>query len=256
MKKVIGIIPARYSSTRLPGKPLVMIHGKPMIQHVYERVKKASLLSDVYVATDDIRIEDCVNKFGGKVIMTATYHESGTDRLAEAVQHIKGDIIVNIQGDEPLIEPEMINQAVNPLLEDKKIYMSTLVKKIDDPADLFNPSIAKVILDKDNYAIYFSRSLIPYPREVKEMNLEYFKKEKIVDNILFYKHIGLYVYSKKFLLIYSKLPASPIEKTEKLEQLRVLENGYKIKTVETIYNTLGVDTQHELNIVKRILAKK
>ncbi len=255
MKKIVGIIPARYNSTRLHGKPLIMIHGKPMIQHVFERSKKADL-DEVYIATDDDRIADMVKSFGGNVIMTLKSHDSGTDRIAEAIKKINADIVVNIQGDEPLIRPEMINQAVSPFLKDKNVYMSTLIKKIDDTEDLFNPSIAKVIVDSNNYAIYFSRSIIPYPREMKEINIKYFKRNNIVKKFIFYKHIGLYVYTKQFLLKFSGLSPSNLEKIEKLEQLRVLENGFKIKTVETEFSTLGVDTKYELNKVRRLMTKE
>ncbi|MBI5417466.1 3-deoxy-manno-octulosonate cytidylyltransferase [Candidatus Poribacteria bacterium] len=255
MKKVIGIIPARYSSSRLPGKPLILIQGKPMIQHVFERSKKASLLKEVYVATDDIRIAECVEKIGGRAIMTSSLHETGTDRIREACENIKADIIVNIQGDEPLIRPEMIDEAVKPLLENDEVYMSTLIKRIDDPEDMFNPSIAKVIMDKKGFAIYFSRSPIPYPRDIREMNIANVKKTNILENNIFYKHVGLYVYSKRFLLKLADLVPTPLEKIEKLEQLRVLENGYKIKLIETRYSTLGVDTPYELNKVKRILKR-
>ncbi|MBI4651296.1 3-deoxy-manno-octulosonate cytidylyltransferase [Candidatus Desantisbacteria bacterium] len=254
-KKVVGVIPARYGSTRLPGKALILIHGKPMIQHVYEQCIKASRLEEVYVATDDKRIFDCVKGFGGKVVMTSPHHLSGTDRIREAAKHIKADIIVNIQGDEPLIVPEMIDQAVMPLVKNSKIYMSTLVKKIDNPLDLFNPSIAKVIIDNMDYAVYFSRSLVPYPRDAEKMTPEYFKKSGILKTSIFYKHIGLYVYTRRFLFKLTSLPPSLLEQTEKLEQLRVISNGFKIKAIETNFDTLGVDTPHELKIVKQIMVR-
>ncbi|MBI5207421.1 MAG: 3-deoxy-manno-octulosonate cytidylyltransferase [Candidatus Firestonebacteria bacterium] len=253
--KIIGVIPARYNSSRLPGKPMADINGKPMIQHVFERVKKSSLIKDVYIATDDVRIFKCALRFGGKVILTSKSHQSGTDRVAEAAEKIKADIIVNIQGDEPLIMPEMIDQAVKPFLEDNEINMSTLVKKITRTEELFNPNTAKVILDKDNNAIYFSRSPIPFVRDIEKFNITNFKKSGMLKKFVFYKHIGLYVYTKKFLLKIVNLPMSNYEKIEKLEQLRVLENGYKIKAVETTYDTLGVDTQFELNKVRNIMKK-
>ncbi|WP_018248154.1 3-deoxy-manno-octulosonate cytidylyltransferase [Orenia marismortui] len=235
---VVAIIPARYDSTRLPGKPLKDICGKPMIQHVYERVKSSNNLNRVIVATDDQRIYDLVESFGGEVKMTSREHQTGTDRLAEVAQSLSADIIVNIQGDEPLINPEMIDQAIEPLLEDQSIKMGTLKHLITEKSELDNPNVVKVVSDQNNFAIYFSRSVIPYPR--KESKAKY------------YKHIGLYVYRRDFLLKFSEMESTELEKKESLEQLRVLENGYKIKVVETDYQSIGVDTVEDLERVRKI----
>ena len=194
---VTGIIPARYSSTRLPGKPLVLIHGKPMIQRVYEQSKKSKLLSRVIVATDDQRIFDFVESFGGEVMMTSDKHGSGTDRLAEAVKRISCDIVVNVQGDEPFIDPNNIDIAVQPLLEDKMLNVSTLAFKITNPLDLENENKVKVVMDKNNFALYFSRNYIPFDMEHNPAKVWTLKDRK------FYKHIGLYVYRKSFLIRFS-----------------------------------------------------
>jgi len=236
---IMGVIPARYKSKRFPGKVLADISGKPMIQHVYERSKKSKLLNDVIVATDDTRIKRAVEKFNGNVVMTSKKHKSGSDRIAEVAKKLNADIIVNIQGDEPLINPKMIDQVVTPLLHDSNIYMSTLIRKITDPKDIKNPNIVKVVVDKNNFALYFSRSMIPY-QDVSESSGAY-------------KHIGIYAYRKDFLLKFSKMKQSKLEKIEKLEQLRVLENGYKIKVVETNYNTISVDTPKDIKKVERTI---
>ncbi|MBM7556971.1 3-deoxy-manno-octulosonate cytidylyltransferase [Halanaerobacter jeridensis] len=235
--KVTAIIPARYASSRLPGKVLKDICGKTMIQRVYEQVRKAENLDQVIVATDDQRVYQEVESFGGRVEMTSKEHSTGTDRLAEVAQDLDSDIIVNVQGDEPLLNPKMIDQAVQPLLDDTTVKMSTLKHEITDKAELEDPNSVKVITDKDDFALYFSRSLVPYPRTEEE--------------ITFYKHIGLYVYRRKFLLEYTNLEPTPLEKKESLEQLRVLENGYKIKVVETEHQVVGVDTEEDLEKVRR-----
>ena len=240
--KVTAIIPARYSSTRLPGKVLKDICGKTMIQRVYEQVNKAKNLDQVIVATDDRRVYEEVESFGGQVEMTAKSHSTGTDRLAEVAQNLDSEIIVNVQGDEPLLDPKMIDQAVKPLLEDTTIKMGTLKHKIEDEEELEDPNAVKVITDKNDFALYFSRSLIPYPRTDQ--------------NIDFYKHIGLYVYRRKFLLEYTKLEPTKLEKKESLEQLRVLENNYKIKVVETSAQIIGVDTEEDLEKVRDIIKSK
>ncbi|MBI3754552.1 MAG: 3-deoxy-manno-octulosonate cytidylyltransferase, partial [Deltaproteobacteria bacterium] len=235
---VVAIIPARYGSTRLVGKALLDIAGKPMIQWVYERAGKARLVHDVVAATDDKRIFDAVKGFGGKAVMTSASHKSGTDRLAEAATNIKCDVVVNVQGDEPLIEPGMIDEAVKPLVDDSEVDMATLKTKILDAEELNNPNIVKVVTDKNGSALYFSRYPIPYVREQgQEKNIHY-------------KHIGLYVYRKDFLLKFAGLKPTPLEEAEKLEQLRALENGYKIKVVETKYNSIGVDTKEDLERVR------
>ena len=237
--RVTAIIPARYASSRLPGKVLKDICGKTMIQRVYEQVTKAENLDQVIVATDDQRVYDEVESFGGRVEMTAKEHSTGTDRLAEVAQDLDADVIVNVQGDEPLLNPEMIDQAVEPLLNDQTIKMSTLKHQITDETELEDPNSVKVITDKNDFALYFSRSLIPYPRTDEELT--------------FYKHIGLYVYRRKFLLEYTNLEPTPLEKKESLEQLRALENGYKIKVVETEHQVVGVDTKEDLEKVKELV---
>ncbi len=242
--KIAAIIPARYDSTRFPGKPLAEIDGKPMIEHVYARVKKAKNVDKVLVATDDNRIKKAVKDFGGNVEMTSSKHKSGTDRVAEVARELEVDIIVNVQGDEPLIEPVMIDQAIKPFQNDKNIVMSTLKKKIDNLNEINNPNVVKVITDRNNYALYFSRSTIPYKREDSNFDVEY------------YKHIGLYVYKKDFLLKYSEMETTFLEKTESLEQLRVLENGYKIKVVETAFDTVGVDTPEDFEYVKELIHRE
>jgi 3-deoxy-manno-octulosonate cytidylyltransferase (CMP-KDO synthetase) len=236
-----AIIPARYSSSRLPGKPLKDICGKTMVQRVYEQVKKVDLVDKVIVATDDQRIFDEVKSFNGNVIMTSKDHKTGTDRLAEVAAKIETDIIVNVQGDEPLINPSVIKLAIEPLLLDDSLKMSTLKHLIKDEEEINNPNVVKVITDKNNNAIYFSRSKIPYARNSKKFN--------------YYKHIGLYVYRSEFLLKFAEMKSTPLEIQESLEQLRVIENGYKIKVIETEYDSIGVDTEKELNKVRNILGE-
>ncbi len=241
--KVTGIIPARYSSTRLPGKPLILIHGKPMIQRVYEQAQRSKLLDRVIVATDDARIFDCVKGFGGEVMMTSDKHISGTDRLAEAARMINCDIVVNIQGDEPFIDPKNIDIAIEPLLKDRLLNVSTLAFKITDPLDLENENKVKVVLDKNNFALYFSRNYIPFDMEHNPAKVWTLKDR------VFYKHIGLYVYRKSFLLRFSKMKKSYLEGVEKLEQLRILENGDKIKVVITKKDSVSVDTLEDIKLI-------
>ena len=237
--QVIIVIPARYGSTRFEGKPLAEINGKPMIYYVYQRSKKAKCVDDVIVATDDDRIKNAVEDFNGKVVMTSKEHKSGTDRVAEVAENIDADIVVNVQGDEPLINPKAIEQAVMPLIEDKNIRMCTLMTKITKEAEYVDPNIVKVVTDKEGFALYFSRSLIPYPREKERLKV--------------YKHIGIYVYRKDFLLELADMQQTSLERIEGLEQLRVLENGFKIKVIETDYNSISVDTQKGLEVVKKII---
>lgn len=241
--KTIGVIPARYSSTRLPGKPLVDICGKPMIQHVYERAKKSSSLNDVVVATDDERIVHTVVDFGGKAVLTSPTHLSGTSRTAEVVKEMEVDIVVNIQGDEPLVDSRMIDEVVEVMVKDENIPMATLCYEISEGNEFDSPNVVKVVFDKNNFALYFSRSLIPFPR-----NRESFKC---------YEHIGIYVYRKPFLMKYIEAEDTPLHLTESLEQLKALELGYKIKVVETKYRYegLGVDTEEDLEKVREILKK-
>lgn len=235
--KRVGIIPARYASTRLPGKPLADINGKPMIQWVYENALKSSL-EKVVVATDDERIYEAVRKFGGEVTMTSRDHINGSSRLAEVAEKIEADIIVNIQGDEPCISPTVIDKVLEAF-EDEKCLMSTLKTKIIDKDEVKNPNCVKVITDINNDALYFSRSPIPYNRDNFEIN--------------YYKHLGIYAYKKGFLLDYVRMKPTKLELSESLEQLRVLENGYKIKVLETNEKLIGVDTLEDLERVRGIL---
>jgi 3-deoxy-manno-octulosonate cytidylyltransferase (CMP-KDO synthetase) len=244
--KIVAIIPARYDSVRFPGKALVNIQGKPMIQHVYERTSQVSLFQHVLVATDDVRIQDAVRKFGGAVRMTSKNHKTGTDRLAEVAQSLDADIVVNVQGDEPLIQPAMIAQAIHPVVDDPDVTIGTLKHKIEYPDDLFDPNVVKVITDRDDRAIYFSRSPIPHIKG-KDMRQEGFR------SVTFYRHIGLYVYRREFLLTFPGLPQTPLEIAEGLEQLRALEHGYFIKVVETPYESMGVDTPEDLKKVLNIM---
>jgi 3-deoxy-manno-octulosonate cytidylyltransferase (CMP-KDO synthetase) len=244
--KITAIIPARYASVRFEGKALADILGKPMVQHVYERTAMASLVSEVIVATDDERIAAAVLAFGGRVEMTRKNHETGTDRLAEVAARIGSDIIVNVQGDEPLIEPAMIDQAIKPLVDDPSIKMGTLKSQIRTLHDFLSPNVVKVVTDVNGFALYFSRSPLPNFRD-KWNDL---KDEKFESGtILSYKHVGLYVYRREFLLHYSGMPPTSLELAEKLEQLRVLENGYRIKVVKTEHETIGVDTPGDLEKV-------
>jgi 3-deoxy-manno-octulosonate cytidylyltransferase (CMP-KDO synthetase) len=244
--KITVIIPARYASVRFPGKALADILGKPMIQRVYERAQKATLVSEVIVATDDERIAAAVRAFGGLVEMTAKSHETGTDRLAEVARSLDSDLVVNVQGDEPLIEPVMIDQVVRPLVEDPAIVIGTLKTQIKTLHDFLSPNVVKVVTDQNGFALYFSRSPLPNYRD-KWNDL---KDEKFAaGTILSYKHVGLYVYRREFLIKYSEMPQTSLELAEKLEQLRALENGYRIKVVETEHETIGVDTPGDLEKV-------
>ncbi len=239
--KIIAIIPSRYGSTRFPGKPLAQILGKPMIQWVYENVSKAEFLDAVYVATDDQRIFDVVNEFGGKALMTSVTHSCGTDRLAECaniLQLEEDDIVLNIQGDEPLIKSEMVRDLYS-CFDRNEVYMGSLKKKIEVKEELDNPNVVKVICDKNDYAIYFSRYCLPYERDN-------YKAEH-------YKHIGAYGYKTWFLKLYSNMDKTELEKSESLEQLRVLENGYKICVKETKFQTIGVDTPEQIELVEKEL---
>jgi 3-deoxy-manno-octulosonate cytidylyltransferase (CMP-KDO synthetase) len=244
--KITAIIPARFGSTRFEGKALADIMGKPMIQHVYERTVRASLVSEVIVATDDERIAAAVKGFGGRAEMTAKSHETGTDRLAEVAARSDSDIIVNVQGDEPLIEPAMIDEAIEPMMKDASIVMATLKSRIKSLHDFLSPNVVKVVTDWEGFALYFSRSPLPNFRD-KWNDL----KDETFDSgrLLCYKHIGLYVYRREFLLQYAQMSPTYLELAEKLEQLRALENGYKIRVVETSHESIGVDTPPDLEKV-------
>ncbi|MDD2927897.1 MAG: 3-deoxy-manno-octulosonate cytidylyltransferase [Candidatus Omnitrophica bacterium] len=241
---VIGVIPARFSSTRFEGKILAKISGQPMLQVVYERAKQARLLEDIIIACDHELVADTAREFGAKVVMTSKSHISGTDRISEVVNPLDVKIVVNIQADEPLIHPSMIDSVASALLDDKNLNMATLMKKIEDPAIVNDPNVVKVVVDKNNFALYFSRAAIPY----LALNSE-------ARQPAYFKHIGLYGYTKDFLFTYKNLPVSDLEKTERLEQLRALEEGFRIKVIETNFDTVGVDTPEDLEKVKLILEK-
>jgi 3-deoxy-manno-octulosonate cytidylyltransferase (CMP-KDO synthetase) len=244
MKKVV-FIPARYKSTRFEGKPLALIAGRPMIQHIYEKAAECRALDEAYVATDDQRIFDCVTGFGGKAIMTNEHHRSGTDRIAEAADKMKLadlDIVVNIQGDQPLFQPAIITELIAPLIEDPTLPMSTLMYRIKDERELHDTNHVKVVVDKKGYALYFSRHTIPFYRDRKSMTVHY-------------KHLGIYAYRKHFLTTFTELPYGVLEGAEKLEQLRALEHGYRIRVVETPWNSTEVDTPEDIKVVEEKLAK-
>lgn len=242
---VIGVIPARYSSKRFEGKVLADILGKPMIRHVWERAKQARLLDDLIVACDDERVAEAARGFGAKVVFTAKAHACGTDRIIEVVNPVEVKIVINIQADEPMIHPMMIDTVAQVLLDNPAVSMATLVKKITATDDLDDPNVVKVVFDKNNFALYFSRAAIPF----HALNSE-------VKSPVFYKHIGLYGYTKDFLFTYKNLQVSNLERIECLEQLRVLEEGFRIKVVETQYETFGVDTPEDLKKVKLHLSRE
>jgi len=248
MKRIVaGIIPARYGSTRLPGKALKTILGKPMIQRVYERALLARGLNSVSVATDDERIARLVASFGGWAVMTSPGHPSGTDRLAEAARAMDAEIVVNIQGDQPFLDPGMIDEALQPLLDDPALPMATLMHPVHRPEDLQDPAVVKVVVDFAGNALYFSRSLIPFPRQAVPHTV--------------YEHVGLYVYRRDFLLKLAQLPPTPLEKIESLEQLRVLEHGFRLRVIQTkchdhAFSGFSVDTQEDLVRAEAMLRER
>ncbi len=241
--QVVCIIPSRYESTRFPGKPLADLCGKPMLRHVYERVLKAKSVSFAAVATDDERIFAAVQAFGGRAVMTSPRHRSGTDRIAEAVESLNlrdEDIIVNIQGDQPLFDPAQVDEVVGPLLEDASVPMSTLIYRIVREEEVTHPNAVKVVFDRDHFALYFSRATIPFVRDAGR-KAEYFK------------HHGIYAYRRNFLRAFAALPEGILERLESLEQLRALERGYRIKVVVTPHDSVEVDTPAELERVRRLI---
>ena len=242
--KIVAFIPARYQSSRFPGKPLALISGKPMIQHTYERALSCPELSAVYVATDDDRIVNRVHQFGGNVLITSATHGSGTDRIAEAARNIgmkDEDLVVNIQGDQPSFEPSVVTDMVDPLIKDRTIPMSTLKYKMEDKEDIQNPNHVKVVTDKKGFAIYFSRYPIPFCRDGKPAGVHY-------------KHLGFYCFRMDFLMRFTALPEGSLESLEKLEQLRALEYGYKIKVSETMFDSVEVDVPEDVNAIEKILS--
>ena len=244
--KIFAFIPAGYQSTRFPGKPLARIAGKPMIQHVYERAISCPELSDVYVATDDERISTYVHEFGGKAVMTEKTHRSGTDRISEAARKMgleREDLIVNIQGDQPVFHSSIVSRLVKPLVEDRSIPMTTLKYRITDENDVQNPNYVKVITDRQGFALYFSRSPIPFYRDDKSKKVHY-------------KHLGFYGFRMDFLIQFTRLSEGMLESAEKLEQLRALEYGFKIKVLETPFDSIEVDVPGDIKKVEEILCRQ
>jgi 3-deoxy-manno-octulosonate cytidylyltransferase (CMP-KDO synthetase) len=242
--EVVIIIPARYGSTRLPGKPLVSLAGKPMIQHVYERSKLANRASRVIVATDDERIVKAVESFGGSARMTRPDHRTGTERVAEVAAREKGDIFVNVQGDEPLLDPVSVDTAIEALLEEPAASIATVATPIKTPADIMDPNVVKTVLDFDNNGLYFSRAPIPWVRDTAS---------KI--QVRHLKHLGLYVFQRDALLEYPTLPQGELERIEQLEQLRWLENGWKIRVAEVEHDAVSVDVPEDVARVEKLLQK-
>lgn len=249
--KALILIPARYASTRFPGKPLAMIGGKPMVQHVVE--KATAVAEDVYVATDDSRIYDCVTGFDGKAVMTSVAHRSGTDRCYEAYRHVvevtgkRYDVVVNIQGDEPFIRPEQV-EALIACFDDAKVEIATLAKRFDRDADIFDPNKVKVVCSAKGTALYFSRSAIPFCRGIEQKDW--------LDMVPFYKHVGMYAYRPQVLEEITALPQGCLEKAESLEQLRWLENGYTIAVRETAHESIGIDTPEDLKRAEAAFSEK
>ena len=243
MGKTAIIIPARYGSSRLEGKPLIEVNGKPVIQWVYEKAKQAKLADIIIVATDDERIFNAVKAFGGEVEMTSADHKCGSDRIREVVErHPEISYIVNLQGDEPLIKPESIDAVAKNVQEDEKADISTLIRVLKDKEEIENPNLVKCVIDNNGFALYFYRSKIPYERNTGVAT--------------FYGHLGIYGYKREALLKMTSLPQTPLEKTESLEQLRALENGMKIKTSIVDFVPVGIDTREDLEKFKQIIAKQ
>lgn len=246
--KTTAIIPARYGSTRFPGKPLALINGLPMIQYVCQRVACATTVNRVIVATDDERIVSAVEKFGGEAMLTRADHPTGTDRLAEVAESIDSELIVNVQGDEPLIDPRMVDQAVAPLVDNPDIQMGTLASAIDQIEDFHNPNVVKVVKGLDGLALYFSRAPIPWPRDLDPDQLAV-----ALPRLGLLRHIGLYVYRRDLLLEYPSWPKTPLENLENLEQLRALERGVALHVAETEFSCHGVDTPADLERVSKLI---
>ncbi|WP_113928353.1 3-deoxy-manno-octulosonate cytidylyltransferase [Bacillus sp. P14.5] len=239
--KVVGVIPARYGSTRFPGKPLAIIKGKPMIQQVFEQVKRSKKIDEVVIATDHLEIVREAEKFCARVVMTSREHESGSDRIAEVTGIVEGDIFINIQGDEPLIHPSLIDEIIQ-LAEENPDHVITACTKLESTEEIDDPNVVKVVTSQKNEALYFSRSPIPYQRNTTDIS--------------YYKHLGIYCYPKHILKEYVNLPQSPLEQAESLEQLRLIENGYKLKVLQTHYDAVGVDTPEDIAKVELIMEGK
>jgi 3-deoxy-manno-octulosonate cytidylyltransferase (CMP-KDO synthetase) len=241
---VIIVIPARYGSTRLPGKPLVPIAGTTMIQRVYERAKKSRLAAQVIVATDDHRIVSAVEAFGGVARMTRADHRTGTERVAEVAAHTAGQVFVNVQGDEPLLNPEVVDAAIAALLQEPAAEIATVATLIKRPADIMDPNVVKAVLDFDDHALYFSRAPVPWVRDTgSQLQVRHLK------------HLGLYVFQRDALLEYPTLPQGTLEKIEQLEQLRWLENGWKIRVAEVEHDAISVDVPEDVTRVEKLLAQ-
>ena len=259
--KVTVIIPARYASTRFPCKPLVLISGKPMVQHVYERASQATLVDDVFIATEDNRIEEAVRSFGGRVVMTSSRHQSGTDRMAEVAQNVSSDIFINVQGDEPLISPALIDQVASVLINSDVAKMSTAQISFKTKEDFLNPNVVKVLCDQEGTALYFSRSPIPFQRKTWRENPEWphfyeaHSLEKIEQSGV-HKHLGIYGFKRQTLLDFSRWMPTALEKEEELEQLRALEHGIRIKVVTTQHESWAVDTPDDLKKINELFSSK
>lgn len=246
--QTIGIIPARYQSFRFPGKPLALLAGKPVLQHVYERARSAAALDEVLIATDDERIADCARAFGARVAMTSALHLSGTDRCAEAAQQLPaGSLVINVQGDEPFIDPQQIEQVVAALSGAQAAGISTLAKRIADPESLFSPDVVKAVFAQNGAALYFSRAPIPHLRGLP--------LEQWMETGVFFQHIGIYGFRRETLLKLAKLPPGRYEQLESLEQLRWLEAGYSIQVAETSAQTIGIDTPEDLQRAEKLWAE-
>ncbi len=242
---VLAVIPARHASSRFPGKPFASIAGKPMIQHVVERVRRARYVSRVLVATDDAAIRDAVEGFGGEAVLTRRDHPTGTDRVAEVAAHIAAEIYLNVQGDEPLVDPETIDELISALGEDHSVQIAGACVAIAQPNDIMDPNITKVVRDFDGNALYFSRAPVPWVRD---------RGESVVAR--HWKHIGLYAFRREALLDFPTLPPGELERLEQLEQLRWLENGYRIRIVETEYDAISVDVPEDIGRVEKLLANR
>jgi 3-deoxy-manno-octulosonate cytidylyltransferase (CMP-KDO synthetase) len=254
--KIVAIIPARYGSTRFPGKPLVDILGKSMTQRVYEGVSQSKLIEEVIVATDDKRILNNVRSFGGRGLMTSPTHQTGTDRVAEVARTLRAEVIVNVQGDEPLIQGRIIDKAIQPLLKDASIPMSTLMTPLSEVSEWLDPNVGKVVVDQEGFALYFSRSPIPFPQGLNLEKVFINPKEREATRLGgVFRQIGLYAYRRNFLLRFSRMKQTPLEKLEKLEQLRALENGYRIKVPIVDYRPFHVETPEDLPKIVAFLSR-
>ncbi|GIX46462.1 MAG: 3-deoxy-manno-octulosonate cytidylyltransferase [Candidatus Tectimicrobiota bacterium] len=252
--RCLVVIPARYGSSRFPGKPLARLAGRPMIQHVYERAQQARLVDRVLVATDDRRIVAAVEAFGGQAILTSPAHPSGTDRIAEVVAQLPCEVVVNVQGDEPCIAPPAIDALIKPLLADPALAMTTLAHPLRSPEELLTPHVVKVVVDLASNALYFSRAPIPYHREAWPQAPHLLPAVAVPPGC--YRHVGLYAYRRDCLLRLAQLPQTPLERVEALEQLRALEHGYRIRVVIGEFASIGVDTPEDLARAERLLASQ